>query len=520
MPFQAEVQPESIARKHIAFDMQAMVIRSAESSADFRVMTSPTDTQAGYLHEKFVQSVLGILGRFDMEKIADAQGKETIRIRHTDPSVTTGHILQGTANGLAWGAVPNHAHLIADVVALQTTLDGKSNVGHTHAYSTLTGIPSTFAPSAHGHLISDVSNLQTTLDGKSNTGHTHSYSSLTGIPSSFTPSAHGHSIGDVNNLQASLDGKSNVGHTHGWADISGKPSVFAPSAHSHTISDVSGLQTSLDNKSNIGHIHTINDVSLLNESLAGKSNVGHTHSEYVQTSDSRLWDARNPLAHTHNIADVSGLQTALAGKSDTGHNHDDRYAALSHTHFVSSIVGLQTTLDGKSNIGHGHSIAEVANLQTTLDGKSNTGHTHDERYSLLGHTHSYSLLGHTHSEYVNATSGYGTSLIKSGNTLKSITVNPANTLLQISEAFDTIEIGVKITAGNESKFFRGDGTWQNVEGMTTTGIVWANTNIQTGFFQSSDTMRAYFGGSSNPLFNAVVPVVIQGAICYLPAYKP
>ncbi|WP_426353643.1 pyocin knob domain-containing protein [Exiguobacterium sp. R-39] len=41
------------------------------------------------------------------------------------------------------------------------------------AYSELTGVPSTFAPSAHGHAIGDVTGLQTALDGKSATTHTH-----------------------------------------------------------------------------------------------------------------------------------------------------------------------------------------------------------------------------------------------------------------------------------------------------------------------------------------------------------
>ena len=36
-------------------------------------------------------------------------------------------------------------------------LSGKSNTGHTHAYASLTGIPSTFTPSAHQHAASDIS---------------------------------------------------------------------------------------------------------------------------------------------------------------------------------------------------------------------------------------------------------------------------------------------------------------------------------------------------------------------------
>jgi hypothetical protein len=45
-------------------------------------------------------------------------------------------------------------------------------------YSELTGVPSTFAPSAHTHPISAITSLQSTLDGKLSTGGTAANSSL------------------------------------------------------------------------------------------------------------------------------------------------------------------------------------------------------------------------------------------------------------------------------------------------------------------------------------------------------
>jgi hypothetical protein len=63
---------------------------------------------------------------------------------------------------------------------------------HVHAvgsitYSSLSGIPSTFPPSAHSHAVSDVTGLQTALDGKQPAG---SYATLVGgtVPSSQLPS--------------------------------------------------------------------------------------------------------------------------------------------------------------------------------------------------------------------------------------------------------------------------------------------------------------------------------------------
>jgi hypothetical protein len=69
-------------------------------------------------------------------------------------------------------------------------------------YSSLTGIPSTFPPSAHTHGDSEITSL--------------AWSKLTGVPATFTPSA----------------------HTHSWTEITNKPTSFTPSAHTHSASDI------------------------------------------------------------------------------------------------------------------------------------------------------------------------------------------------------------------------------------------------------------------------------------------
>lgn len=47
----------------------------------------------------------------------------------------------GGPSGATWGSITG---TLSSQVDLQSALDGKSNTGHTHAYNTLTGIPSTF----------------------------------------------------------------------------------------------------------------------------------------------------------------------------------------------------------------------------------------------------------------------------------------------------------------------------------------------------------------------------------------
>jgi hypothetical protein len=71
---------------------------------------------------------------------------------------------------------------------------GGTGGGGPVAWNDVTGKPSTFPPSTHGHVIADVIGLQTALDGKQAAG-------------SYAPAVHSHVIGDVTGLQAALDGK-------------------------------------------------------------------------------------------------------------------------------------------------------------------------------------------------------------------------------------------------------------------------------------------------------------------------
>lgn len=65
--------------------------------------------------------------------------------------------------------------------------------------------------------------------------HSHAWSAITGKPSTFTPSDHSHdgryyTETEVNNL---LAGKASSSHAHAWSAITGKPSTFPPSTHTH-----------------------------------------------------------------------------------------------------------------------------------------------------------------------------------------------------------------------------------------------------------------------------------------------
>jgi hypothetical protein len=91
-------------------------------------------------------------------------------------------------------AVPANA-VFTDTV---NTFDG--------AYSSLTGTPSTFAPSAHNQAWSTITGTPTTISGYGITdAFNGAYSSLSGIPSTFAPSA----------------------HNQAWSTITGTPTTIA-----------------------------------------------------------------------------------------------------------------------------------------------------------------------------------------------------------------------------------------------------------------------------------------------------
>ena len=93
--------------------------------------------------------------------------------------------------------------------------------------------------SSNSHPISDVLLLQTTLDGKSDVGHKHE-------------------VADTNGLQAELDDKSAVGHKHELADTNGLVTALAGKSatdHRHLT-----LENSIGQKSPIGHTHTASDI--------------------------------------------------------------------------------------------------------------------------------------------------------------------------------------------------------------------------------------------------------------------
>lgn len=181
--------------------------------------------------------------------------------------------------------------------------------------------PSTFPPSSHTHSISQINNLQTTLDGKSNVGHSHSWSEITSKPTTFTPSSHtldSHSnVNITSNTNGEIlrwNGTQWVNNTlseagikaanwvPSWSEVTGKPTSFTPSTHSHPISQITNLQTTLNNKANTSDLPTKvsqleNDENYLKkEEGVGGRNLFENSAEIVVANPTREY-AKTPIMY-------------------------------------------------------------------------------------------------------------------------------------------------------------------------------------------------------------------------------
>ena len=132
---------------------------------------------------------------------------------------------------------------------LQSTLDSKASVSHTHSNATAT---------ASGFM----SNTdKAKLDGVSTDAN------KTIVDASFSAT----STNPVQNkvVKAALDAKASSSHTHTTSQVSGLDAALAgkaPSSHTHTIANVTNLQSALDAKQPKGnyaaasHQHSANDI--------------------------------------------------------------------------------------------------------------------------------------------------------------------------------------------------------------------------------------------------------------------
>ena len=212
----------------------------------------------------------------------------------------------GNHSGMGAGSIAATSNIWTNITSTPTTISG---YGITDAfdgvYGSLTGVPSTFTPSAHNQAWSTITSTPTTISGYGITdAFDGAYGSLSGTPSTFTPSA----------------------HNQAWSTITSTPTTIS----GYGISDAQATLVSGTN------IKTINGSSLLgsgNITISGGSGggtdsatvsaiiVSDVDSAYVQARQSgggsgiSLSEARAGMSVTTGSASGGG---ALSYNSSTG----------------------------------------------------------------------------------------------------------------------------------------------------------------------------------------------------------
>ena len=261
----------------------------------------------------------------------------------------------------------NHTHTIANITNLQTTLNGKANTSHTHTIANITDLQDALNDKAD---TSDLDNYATTtaltsgLAGKANTSHTHTTSQITNLSTTLSDYA------TTEALTSGLAGKANTSHTH-------------------TIANITNLQTTLNGKANTSHTHTVAQINGLSQNkLMVSDDSGHPSVLSVTSTEASYLSGV-----------TSGIQMQLNGKAATGHGHiaaqisgltakralvSDGSGVLSSSNITDTELGyldgvssnIQTQLNAKADASDLDNYATTTALTSGLAGKANTSHTH------------------------------------------------------------------------------------------------------------------------------------------------
>lgn len=200
------------------------------------------------------------------------EGGENITVTYNDETgITT--IDSSAGGGGTWGSITG---TLSSQTDLQTQLDGKANVAHTHVAANITNFQTTVSANTdvaanttarHSHsnkaLLDTYTQTEANLADAVTKKHTHANQSiLNATTASFTTTLetklNGISAGAEANVQ--VDWNQTVNTEDDF--IKNKPTSFPPSAHTHVTADVTGLDAALADKVNTSRTISINGTTL------------------------------------------------------------------------------------------------------------------------------------------------------------------------------------------------------------------------------------------------------------------
>ena len=262
-----------------------------------------------------------------------------------------------------WGQITG---ILSDQTDLQTALNGKASLSHTHNISNIIG-------------------LQTALNGKASLSHTHTISNITGLQTALNGKAnsvHTHQISNINNLQTTLDNKANSVHTHSLLDIKDVRYITGSNSSSNYMPNPDDpyfnyKQRTLFSYGNLGDWKGILTVKGWNDNyaawqMAGDASTSTTDKFYVRSGANAVWNSWNELWHTGNdstLVKTTGSQSISGAKTfDNDITLSDSWLRFNNTDCYISrnsdnlLFRAKTALQFYTAVG-GNNALEVAKIE-------------------------------------------------------------------------------------------------------------------------------------------------------------
>ncbi|CAB4138891.1 Phage tail repeat like [uncultured Caudovirales phage] len=241
----------------------------------------------------------------------------------------------------------------------QQTAQGE---GGTASWNDITGKPSTFPPSSHTHLISEVSALQSALDGKAATSHTHTVNQIIGledqlaekadlvggfIPTSQIPAqAVTEFLGDVVSQAAML---ALTGQRGDWCIRTDQNrTYFLIADDASQLSNWRYIETPASPVTSVnGQVGVI----VLGKSDVGLGNVNNTSDaeKPVSTAQAAALASKADSSHTHLVSQIndfsSGVRELLLTGLGSGFNSE---ISAAHT-ILQAFANLQAQISAQLN---------------------------------------------------------------------------------------------------------------------------------------------------------------------------
>jgi hypothetical protein len=310
-----EIEVDNNGSRHTILQTAVNIVNDLIDEADYTIMSReevmPVDSVVRYDTSQTLTSAQKLQARtnigasgstVDVDALQTEVGNLDTRLSNIE-----GNSLTADQYGaIQWAELPTATNQFITESALTTTLDGYSDITHTHAVAGITG-------------------LQAVLDAKANIAHTHTTEEVIGLED------------ELLTIQTSVSGKANLSHTHTIAQIQGLAEALDVTTSYVTYPD---LQMALAGKANSIHEQGISTISGLQAQLNTyngyntrildlETSVGIIESETLPTRVSGL-ETRMGTAE----ADILTLQ----GFVDSTQNNASGAPSSLTTHYPLEIV--------------------------------------------------------------------------------------------------------------------------------------------------------------------------------------